>query len=462
MRPGKVAVVASCAACRVFLPAVRMTHHEHTRMNTRGESPSSAAAAAAGADIAAVGSGPAGPVAILAELRTAAGRLGFARLGVAPAVPPPRQDLVRRWIDRGFAGAVGEWLERQLPLRADPAHLLTGVRSVVMLATDHATTAPHGDAADPGDAAEAGDLAGAGRGRVARYAWGGDYHDLLRARVNELSAWLEARVPGCRTRGVVDSAPLAEREFAWLAGLGWFGKNTMLIDPNAGSYFLLTALLTDLELPTDAPLEVDHCGSCTACLDACPTDAFVAPRLLDASRCISGLSIEDHGPIGAELRGRMGAWVFGCDVCQEVCPWNRHAPGSAEPSLQPRPTAAGEPPGTLPLAELLRLDEAGFRRRFRGTPLLRAKRRGLLRSAAIALGNAPDPAAFEPLAAALADAEEVVRGAAAWALGCWSRVGGPLGTWSRERLTTRLAVEADAEVRREIERALGRTASESE
>jgi epoxyqueuosine reductase len=156
----------------------------------------------------------------------------------------------------------------------------------------------------------------------------------------------------------------------------------------------------------------------------------------------------------------MGAWVFGCDVCQEVCPWNRHAPGSAEPSLQPRPTAAGEPPGTLPLAELLRLDEAGFRRQFRGTPLLRAKRRGLLRSAAIALGNAPDPAAFEPLAAALADAEEVVRGAAAWALGCWSRAGGPLGTRSRERLAARLAVEADAEVRREIQRALGQTASE--
>jgi len=417
-------------------------------MNTSGES-SARPAAATGPQAAATtatrtgdGARPTDPGAILAELRTAAGRLGFSRLGVAAAVPPPRQELVRRWIDRGFAGAVGEWLGRQLPLRADPVQLLAGARSVVMLATDHATTAPRGGSADPG------------RGRVARYAWGGDYHDLLRARVNELSAWLEARVPGCRTRGVVDSAPLAEREFAWLAGLGWFGKNTMLIDPDAGSYFLLTALLTDLELPLDAPLEVDHCGTCTACIDACPTAAFVEPRLLDASRCISGLSIEDHGPIAAELRGRMGAWVFGCDVCQEVCPWNRHAPGSAEPALQPRPTAAGEPPGTLPLAELLQLDEGGFRRRFRGTPLLRAKRRGLLRSAAIALGNAPDPAAFEPLAAALADEEPVVRGAAAWALGCWRRGDSGLAERARAALAARQGVENDAEVRRELDAAL--------
>jgi epoxyqueuosine reductase len=171
---------------------------------------------------------------------------------------------------------------------------------------------------------------------VARYAWGDDYHDLLRGRVNMLAAWLEARVPGCRTRGVVDSAPLAEREFAWLGGLGWFGKNTMLIDPQAGSFFFLTALLTDLELPADAPLQVDHCGSCTACLDACPTDAFVEPRVLDASRCISALTIEDHGTIAPALRPGMQDWIFGCDICQEVCPWTRHAPGSSEPTVQPR------------------------------------------------------------------------------------------------------------------------------
>ncbi|NCY03248.1 MAG: tRNA epoxyqueuosine(34) reductase QueG, partial [Planctomycetia bacterium] len=290
----------------------------------------------------------------------------------------------------------------------------------------------------------------AGRGRVARYAWGGDYHDLLRGRVNLLASWLETRVPGCRTRGVVDSAPLPEREFAWLAGLGWFGKNTMLIDPRAGSYFLLTALLTDLELPVDAPVEVDHCGSCTACLDACPTGAFVAPRVLDANRCISSLTIEDHGAVAADLRAGMQDWVFGCDVCQEVCPWNRHAPGSAEPAWQPR-----EGEATLGLAGLLALDEPAFRRRFKGSPLVRAKRRGLLRSAAIALGNRPDAASLESLVGALDDVDPVVRGAAAWALGRWCRLECGLAAPARAALVARLQVEADAQVRGEITAAVG-------
>ena len=309
-----------------------------------------------------------------------------------------------------------------------------------MLATDHAV----------GPSAAA--LPSApGHGRVARYAWGDDYHDLLRNRVNALAGWLERRVPGCRTRGVVDSAPLAEREFAWLAGLGWFGKNTMLIDPRAGSYFLLTALLTDLDLPAAVPVQVDHCGTCTACLDACPTEAFVEPRLLDASRCVSGLTIEDHGAIPAPLRAGMGNWVFGCDICQEVCPWNRHAPGSAEPTFQPR---TGET--TLGLVDLLGLDEPAFRRRFRGSAVLRAKRRGLLRSAAIALGNRPDPAAASALAAAVADDDPVVRGAAAWALGRWL-AHDELAARARQALAERLVVETDADVRAEIERALAET-----
>jgi epoxyqueuosine reductase len=192
----------------------------------------------------------------------------------------------------------------------------------------------------------------------------------------------------------------------------------MLIDPRAGSYFFLTAILTDLELPGDVPLETDHCGTCTACLDACPTGAFVEPRVLDASRCISTLTIEDQRSVPESLKPGMGDWVFGCDVCQEVCPWNRHAPGSTEPAFAPR---GGE--ATLDLAELLRLDEGAFRRRFKGSPVLRAKRRGLLRSAAIALGNRPDPAAFPALVAALGDMEPVVREAAAWALDRWIAAG---------------------------------------
>jgi epoxyqueuosine reductase len=341
---------------------------------------------------------------LAAALKTEALRIGFSRTGIVPAGPPPHHDSFRQWLTAGRAGVMRPWLERHETLRRDPANLLPGTRSVIVLATDYP--------ADPPAAAAA------GRGRVARYARGDDYHDLLRTRANALAAWLESQVPGCRTRGVVDSAPLAERDYGLLAGLGWIGKNTMLIDPRAGSYFFLTAILTDVELPSDTPLAVDHCGTCTACLDACPTDAFVEPRVLDATRCIATLTIEDHGSPPPELRVGMADWIFGCDVCQEVCPWNRHAPGSAEPAFQPRHGAT-----TLDLAELLSLDAAAFRARFRDSPLVRAKRGGLLRSAAIALGNQPHPAAFPALAAALADAEPVVREAAAWALARWIEAG---------------------------------------
>ncbi len=347
---------------------------------------------------------PADP--IIAEIRSRAVGLGFSRIGIAPVGRPPHHDAFQAWLTSGLAGPMQEWLARHEPLRDDPASLLEGAKSVIMLATDHATGTVSPAAAEPG------------LGRVARYAWGDDYHDLLRSRANELARWLEQQRPGCRTRGVVDSAPLAERDFAWLAGLGWFGKNTMLIDPRAGSFFFLTAILTDLDLPADAPLMTDHCGTCTACLDACPTQAFPAPRVLDASRCISALTIEERGGVPEDLRAGMGDWIFGCDICQEVCPWNRHAPGSGEPAFQPRQT--GE---SLSLADLLNLDEAGFRQRFKGSPLLRAKRHGLARSAAIALGNRPHPPAFATLAAALDDGEPVVREAAAWALGRWIEVG---------------------------------------
>jgi len=378
---------------------------------------------------------------VVEDLRAEAVGLGFSRLGIAPAGPPAHHEQFRGWLGQGLAGSMQGWLERHEPLRSHPATLLPGARSVVMLATDHATTGPAAAAAEQG------------RGRLARYAWGDDYHDLLRTRANALAAWLEARVPGCRTRAVVDSAPLAERDFARLAGLGWFGKNTMLIDPRAGSYFLLTALLTDLDLPADTPLEVDHCGTCTACLDACPTGAFVEPRVLDAGRCISTLTIEDRGPIAADLRAGIGDRIFGCDICQEVCPWNRHAPGSAEPAFQPR---HGE--STLSLVALLGLDEPAFRARFAGSPILRAKRRGLLRSAAVAVGNHPDPAAWPALLAALGDDEPVVRGAAAWAVGRWIAAG-VMAEAAREALGGRSALETDVIVRAEIASALAADSS---
>jgi epoxyqueuosine reductase len=342
---------------------------------------------------------------VAAGLREEAARLGFARLGITTVIEPPHHDAFRGWLARGLAGAGEEWLARHEPLRRSAAALLDGVQSVVMLATDHAI----------GSVAE---VAEPGRGRVARYARGEDYHVLLRSRVNALSAWLEARVPGCRTRGVVDSAPIAERDFAWLTGLGWIGKNAMLIHPAAGSYFLLTTFLTDVALPPDEPIRTDHCGTCTACLDACPTGAFPEPGVVDAGRCISSLTIEHRGPVPESLRAGLGDWVFGCDVCQEVCPWNRHAPGSAEPTFQPR---GGSP--SLDLAEILALDDAAFRRRFRGTAIFRAKRSGLVRSAAMALGSRPHPPSFSRLAALLADDDPVVQDAAAWALGRWIEAG---------------------------------------
>ena len=317
---------------------------------------------------------------ILADLRAEATRLGFSRLGVAPADPGRRPPFVHeaftRWLDAGFAGSMEPWLREHEPLRRDVRQLLADTRSVIMLATDHATEAPR-------------DGGGPGRGRVARYAWGDDYHDLLRARVNDLAAWLEGRLPGCQTRGFVDSAPFPEREYGWLAGLGWIGKNTLLIDPEAGSFFFLTVLLTTAELPADVPLEVDHCGTCTACLDACPTQAFVEPRVLDASRCLSALTIEDHGPVAADLRAGFGDWLFGCDVCQEVCPWNVRFARTLPPGspFAARPALAGKDARTL-AAELLAMDQPAYAEAFRGSAMKRAKLAGLQRNAQVVLANA--------------------------------------------------------------------------
>ena len=374
---------------------------------------------------------------LVAALRDEATRLGFSRLGIAAVGAPPHHGQFIGWLAQGLAGVMTPWLTRHEPLRRDPHTLLPGARSVVMLTTDYSCPTAAATPIAPG------------RGRISRYAWGSDYHDLLRGRVNQLAAWLEAQVPGTATRGVVDSAPLAERDFGWLAGLGWFGKNTMLIDPRAGSFFFLTALLTTLELPADTTIDVDHCGTCTACLDACPTGALPAPRVLDATKCISTLTIEDHGAIAPALREGMSDWIFGCDICQDVCPWNRHAPVTTEPAFQPR---SGET--TLALADLLALDDAGFRRRFAGSPVLRATRSGLARSAAIALGNRPHPDSFPALLAALDDRAAIVRGAAAWALGRWRCTGGELTPRITAALEARRDREPDPAVAQEIAAAL--------
>ena len=375
-------------------------------------------------------------------LQQEAHRLGFSRLGITSAEPPPRQDRFAQWLDQGFAGVMENWLRRHLPLRSSPESLLPGTQSVIMLATDY-------------DAKTVSSRESPNHGQIARYAVGRDYHDVLRSRLNHLGGWLEHAIPGCKTRGVVDSAPLAEREFAARAGLGWFGKNTMLIDQGAGSYFFLSGLLATVALPTHQPIEVDHCGTCTACLDICPTDALPEPRVLDATRCISALTIEDRGPVEGGLRSHFGNWIFGCDLCQEVCPWNRHAPGTEDPELQ-----AIENEEMPSLIELLRLDQVAFRKRFHDSPILRAKRVGLLRSAAIALGNHPSasgdvPAGLASLCGVLQDKEPVIRGAAAWALGQWHYRMPEIAPTIVDALKARLAEEYDETVRQEIFSVLG-------
>ena len=232
---------------------------------------------------------------------------------------------------------------------------------------------------------------------MARYARGADYHDVLRERLNRLLAWLQSERPDCHGRGVVDTAPLLERDFARRAGLGWFGKNTMLLNKRLGSYFFLAACCSMWNCGRTNPLRRNHCGTCTACLDACPTSAFVGPGVLDARRCISYLTIELKGAVPLDLRRGLGDWIFGCDVCQEVCPWNRKAPAALDAAMQGRPELE-----SLDLIELLGLSEVEFRRRFRDTALMRTKRRGLLRNAAFVLGNNGDERALPALRRALA------------------------------------------------------------
>jgi epoxyqueuosine reductase len=338
-------------------------------------------------------------VALTEELKNEARRLGFPLAGVCPALSPPGFGRFQQWLAGGFAGEMRYLTDRESAYE-HPRHVLEGARSILMLAMPYRTTKPS--------------PVKAGQGRVSRYAWGGDYHELIWSRLDELALWLKRHSPECRARGVVDTAPILEREFAVLAGLGWIGKNTLLLNKELGSWFFLAALLTDVELEYDEPSTLDHCGTCTACLDACPTDAFVAPYVLDARKCISYLTIELRSQIPEDLRDGVGPWLFGCDICQDVCPWNtreHNAASTDEPALQP---LFGMNP--VDLVELFELDDETFRARFRHTPLWRAKRRGLLRNAAIVLGNRPTAAAMPALTRGLNDQEPLVREACAWAL----------------------------------------------
>jgi epoxyqueuosine reductase len=362
------------------------------------------------------------------DLKSAAARLGFDLAAACPAVTPSGVDRFHDWLARGYAGEM-TYLPRHEEACRHPAGVMPGVRSLLVVAMNYRTVEP--------------EVVAHGTGRVSRYAWGSDYHTLIRSRLGDLADTLRRHVPEARVRAVVDTAPLLEREFAQLAGLGWIGKNTLLLNRQFGSWFFLAALLTDIELAYDDPHVADHCGTCRACLDACPTQAFVEPYVLDARRCISYLTIELRGPMPRDLRQGIGDWLFGCDVCQDVCPWNGRVPACDEKHLSPE---EGRNPTSL--IALLALDEAAFRERFRHTPLWRAKRRGLLRNAAIVLGNQRHLPAVPALVQALSDEERLVRGAAAWALG---RCGSTAALAALER---RLPDEDEPDVRSEIEDAL--------
>jgi len=329
------------------------------------------------------------------EFRAAAREAGFELCGFARAGRAPHAGALASWLDDGCQAGM-DWMQRTREDRADPRRLLTGACTVVVLGKNYFT----GSTLPPWDPAA--------RGRIARYAQGADYHDILQPRLQALAARLEAA--GGRQRCFVDGGPVLERDWAAACGVSWHGKSTMGIHPKLGTWFFLSVILTTLDFGQDAPLP-DRCGRCTRCLDACPTDAITAPYRLDARRCISYLTIENKGPIPAEFRRAMGDRIFGCDDCLEACPWNRFAAASRDARMQPWAGA-----GERPLRDFLSLDDRAFRDLFRGSPILRAKRRGFLRNVCVALGNTGTDDDLPALRRARHDTEELVREHAAWAV----------------------------------------------
>jgi epoxyqueuosine reductase len=322
--------------------------------------------------------------------------LGFELVGIAPAQPPPHAESFLHWLAQGYAGAM-EYLERTAHLRINPAELLPDARSAVVVGLNYAPAElPDTDY------------------RIARYALGDDYHQVIRAKLETLLSAIQAVAPEAQGRICVDSAPVLERDLAWLAGLGWYGKNTCLINTQRGSYFFLGVLLLTLELEYDTPAE-GGCGTCRLCLDACPTGALTEPYTLDARKCISYLTIELRDSIPESYRAPMGEWLFGCDICQELCPFNRpraHQPLRAQPTQEPRLK-----PRPLPrLHDILTMDESQFADRFRSSAIKRAKWRGLIRNALIVAGNKGDPTLRPLIERYCQHHDPVLRETAQWAL----------------------------------------------
>jgi epoxyqueuosine reductase len=361
------------------------------------------------------------------SIREKARSLGFEKVGIARAGAAPRSGFLREWLGRGFHGEMS-FMERAPEWREEPARMFPGARAIVCVAKNYNAPGSHS-----GDGAV---------GRISRYAWGDDYHEVLRGKLHELRRHLEGL--GGRAKVCMDTGAVLEKPWAEAAGLGWQGKHSNLIARDLGSWFFLGELVTDLDLEPDPPYGKDYCGTCTRCIDLCPTRAIVAPYVVDSRRCIAYLTIEHRGAIPRELRPLLGNLIFGCDICQDVCPWNRFAKVAPEREFYARE-------GNLApaLLGLMGMSREEFGRRFRGSPVKRAKYAGFLRNVAVALGNSGDPGAIPALEKALAHEEPLVRGHAAWALG---RLGG------REALARRRPLEADPGVLSEIDQALGGTA----
>ena len=322
--------------------------------------------------------------------------LGFDLVGIAALGPMETADQFDAWVDKGYAGEM-QYLPRGAAKRRDSRLPFEGALSAIVVGLNY------GGREKPGP--------------VARYARGDDYHDLMTDRLRELHQHIETEF-GRQIRGkaYVDTGPILERDLARRAGLGWFGKNTNHVNPKVGSFFFIGALVVDLELQPDAPFAADRCGSCTRCLEACPTAAFVSERVLDATKCISYLTIEAKGEIPSPLRDKIGELIYGCDICQEVCPWNvRFSRELSEDAFGPREVIAEKDTRTL-AADIVKLDEESFRSAFRGSPMKRAKLRGLKRNAAVALGNAGQTDDIAALTVLSEDEDAMLAEHARWAI----------------------------------------------
>jgi len=330
------------------------------------------------------------------DLIAYARELGFDSCRITGCAAPGHVSEFRTWLRKGAAGEMS-YMERGEEKRCDPQKVLPGARSIVVLALNYWQGGP----ATP-------KAFGAATGRIARYAWGDDYHEVISQKLDKIDNFL--RRFGGTQKSYVDTGPILERDHAAEAGIGWHGKSTMLIDTRLGTWFFLGETLTTLELPPD-PQQRDRCGTCERCIQACPTGAITAPHRLDARRCISYLTIELKGSIPVELRPLIGNRIFGCDDCLDACPWNRFAQASRETAFSARPSTTG-----MLLRDYLKLNDAEFRGLFRNSPIKRIKRRGLLRNVCVALGNVGSLADLSALRRAASDPDELIAEHAAWAI----------------------------------------------